>query len=243
MGYTHPESVTRFRRKGDGGLRHGFRSISGVPLNGTRSDLQAGFMEYRETSRKGKTRTWTWVTDMKITRRNAMKLMQAARARCRTGNGTSSAPTSQGCACGTGFGHGNRNLPSVTAALTFMAFTIDQTQQPLRALYRQAMRSAERPPCFRKKLRALFLTHLVGEWQDLYRRSFTARVAPLKPADTSWATGPQRPERNPSERQQRNSAETSGARRSRRAKCCPCACGAGSPGRWRCEHGAGKTQS
>ena len=132
------------------------------------------FMEYRETSRKGKTRTWTRVTDVKIIRGNAMKLMQAARARCRTGNGTSSAPTSQGCACGTGFGHGNRNLPSVTAALTFMAFTIDQAQQPLRALYRQAMRSAERPLHFREKLRALFLTHLVGEWEDPCRSIIAA---------------------------------------------------------------------
>ena len=183
---TDPKSVTRFSRKGSGGLRHGFRFINGVPLNGTRSDLQAGFMEYREKSRKGKTRTWTWVTDMRITKRNAMKLMQAARARWKTGNETFNTLNSQGYAYGHNFGHGNRNLSSVLTALTFIAFTIDQAQQPLRELYRQAMRSAERPLYFWEKLRALFLTHLVGEWEDPCRSIIHGYERPrLKPADTS----------------------------------------------------------
>ena len=42
---TAPKSVTRFRRKGSDGLRHGFRFINGVPLNGTHSDLQVSFMQ------------------------------------------------------------------------------------------------------------------------------------------------------------------------------------------------------
>ena len=50
--------------------------INGMPLNESNQDLQVNWLHYAEYGPNGKERTWSWVTDLKISRQNARQLVQ-----------------------------------------------------------------------------------------------------------------------------------------------------------------------
>ena len=68
---------------GEDGVRHRFRWLNGAPLNDANFDLEVNFLEYWETAPGGKTRHFSWVTDLPVDRDNLTELMRAARARWR----------------------------------------------------------------------------------------------------------------------------------------------------------------
>ena len=75
--------VERWETKDADGVEHVFRWSNGVPLNDAHADLEVNFLEYWERRPNGRTRHFSWVTDLRIDRWNAMDLMRAGRARWR----------------------------------------------------------------------------------------------------------------------------------------------------------------
>ena len=98
-----------------------------------------------------------------------MALMRAARARWRIENETFNTLKNQGYCFEHNFGHGKKHLATVFASLMMLAFLLDQTQQRCCALFHKARNKAERARYFWERLRALFMTFPLADWETLYQ--------------------------------------------------------------------------
>lgn len=100
-----------------------------LPINSSHSDIRVNMLICEKTDKKGKKTTFSWVTDIKITEKNAHKIMKAGRARWKIENETFNTLKNQGYHFSHNFGHGNKHLSTVLAYLMFFAFFMDQLRQ------------------------------------------------------------------------------------------------------------------
>jgi len=153
----------------DEGIQHRFRYLNHAPLNDTHFDLEVNFLEYWEIKPSGKTRHFSWVTDLPLRADNLMALMRGARARWKIENETFNTLKNQGYHFEHNFGHGNLHLSTVMAYLMMLAFLIDQIQQRCCRLFQEALQKAERKSYFWEKVRGMFLHYQVPDWETLFR--------------------------------------------------------------------------
>ncbi len=101
-----------------------------LPLNQSNADLRVNFLQYTETAADGSIRKrFSWVTDLTITRDNALHLTRGARARWKIENETFNTLKNQDYHFEHNFGHGEQHLSVVFAMLMMLAFLVDQTQE------------------------------------------------------------------------------------------------------------------
>ena len=101
-----------------------------LPLNESNPDLRVNFLQYTELDAEGRIyKRFSWVTDLKITRANALHLTRGGRARWKIENETFNTLKNQGYQFEHNFGHGKVNLSVVFAMLMMLAFLVDQVQQ------------------------------------------------------------------------------------------------------------------
>ncbi len=110
------------------GITHRFRFTNGVALNTAHPDLHINFLEYWEINSKGKTKHFSWVTDIEIDTNNLMTLMKGGRARWSIENETFNTLKNQGYQFEHNFGHGEKNLSVNFMILMMLAFLVDQVQ-------------------------------------------------------------------------------------------------------------------
>ena len=149
--------------------KYQFRYHNQVPLHDANHDWKVNFLECWETDAKGDKRCFSWVTDRKITERNAEMIMRAGRARWKVENETFNTLKNQGYHFEHNFGHGKNNLATVFANLMMLAFLIDQAQAMGCQLFQKAQKVAERPGYFWRKVRSRFDEWLLPDWETLYR--------------------------------------------------------------------------
>ena len=141
-------------------VKHTFRYVHDVPLNGEHFNYRVNVIEYWEEKPNGKKQYFSWITSFEITDENVFDLMRAARARWKIENETFNTLKNQGYNFKHNYGHGNNNLCSVMTMLMLLAFLIDQVQYLCCGL--------------RKKLKEKFHT-----WRDVFeqiRQMFTMIV-------------------------------------------------------------------
>lgn len=132
--FTHFEArdkrgdVSWYEKQEEAGL-HRYGYTNNLPLNATHPDLRVNVIYYEYLPKKGKKRTFTWVTSIRLTQANVVKLAQAGRARWKIENETFNTLKNQGYHFEHNYGHGKDKLCSVFAILMMMAFTVDQIQQ------------------------------------------------------------------------------------------------------------------
>lgn len=95
--------------------------------------------------------------------------MRAGRARWKIENETFNTLKNQGYHFEHNFGHGYQHLSTVFAYLMMLAFLIDQIQQRCCPLFQQALEKAGRKKYFWERLRALFMSYLLPDWERLYQ--------------------------------------------------------------------------
>ena len=111
--------------------------VNQLPLNASNPDLLVNFLGYAEYDVDGKLiKQFSWVTDLKITRRNARALVRAGRTRWKIENETYNTLKNQGYHFEHNFGHGERNLAVVFAMLMMLAFLVNQVEQLCCPLFR-----------------------------------------------------------------------------------------------------------
>ncbi len=150
------------------GHHHRFKFINRVPLNDSHFDCEVNFLEYWETTPKGKVIHFTWVTDLELTPSTIYTIMRGARARWRIENETFNTLKNQGYHFEHNFGHGENHLATIMAYLMLLAFLIDQIQGLCCQLFKEAVTKAKSRSRFWEKLRAKFTDFLVGTWEDMY---------------------------------------------------------------------------
>lgn len=70
------------------GNHHQFRFLNKVPLNRSNQDLKVNVLEYRVANPKGKELNFSWVTNIRLSTDNVLKISRGGRARWKVENET-----------------------------------------------------------------------------------------------------------------------------------------------------------
>ena len=152
----HAGRVTSYERHDRAaGLVHRFRFVNDVPLNASNADVRVNFIEYWEMG-QDKVQHFSWVTDLRVSKRNVFHLMRGGRARWKIENETFNTLKNQGYHFEHNYGHGEQHLSVVFAMLMMLAFLVDQAQQLCCALFRAVWAKLGSKRLLWERMRALF---------------------------------------------------------------------------------------
>jgi len=149
------------------GLRHRFRFVNDVPLNESNADVRVNFIEYWEMG-DDKVQHFSWVTDLRVSKRNVFHLMRGGRARRKIENETFNTLKNQGYNFEHNYGHGTQNLSVVFAMVMMLAFLVDQTQQLCCALFRAVWAKLGSKRLLWERMRALFYDYALASMRQLF---------------------------------------------------------------------------
>lgn len=177
------DRVSTFRwRDGDSEFQVAF--LNGVPLNEANQDLTVNFLQWAEMDADGnQRRISTWVTDLRIRRSNASKIVRGGRCRWKIENETFNTLKNQGYHFAHNYGHGEHKLGVVFAMLMMLAFLVDQVQQICSPLFNAVWEKLGSKIALWDNLRSHFRHFLFRSMRHLYETVLTdrAKEAPLPP--------------------------------------------------------------
>lgn len=149
------------------GVVHRFRFVNAMPLNASKADVRVNFIEYWELT-QDQVQHCSWVTDLRVSKRNVYKLMQGGRARWKIENETFNTLKNQGYNFEHNYGHGKKNLSVVFAMLMMLAFLVDQTQQWCCALFQAVWVKLGSKRLLWERMRALFYDYALTSMRQLF---------------------------------------------------------------------------
>src|SRR5712691_4531700 len=157
-----------------------------MPLNASNTDVQVNFIEYWEQG-DGKVQHFSWVTDLRVNKRNVYRLMRGGRARWKIANETFNTLKNQGYNFAPNYGHGAQHLSVVLAMLMLLAFLVDQTQQRCCALLQAVWAKLGSQRLLWERIRALFFDDALESMRQLREALFYGlkKSAPLFADDAS----------------------------------------------------------
>jgi hypothetical protein len=183
----HAGRVTSYERHDRAaGLVHRFRFLNNVPLNASNVDVRVNFIEYWEMG-QDKVQHFSWITDLRVTKRNVFHLMRGGRARWKIENETFNTLKNQGYHFEHNYGHGEQHLSVVFAMLMMLAFLVDQAQQLCCSLFRAVWLKLGSKRLLWERMRALFYTYALMSMRQLFEALLYGfkRSSPLVPMDSS----------------------------------------------------------
>jgi hypothetical protein len=148
---------------------HFFKFVNRIPLNKSNPDLLVNVLEYCQIDKNEKITTFSWVTDIEITKETVYRLMRAARARWKIENETFNTLKNQDYNLGHNYGLGKKNLSGVFTILMMLAFLIDQAQQLSCWLFQEALAKEESKRSLWEAIRAFFRNYQVDSMETILR--------------------------------------------------------------------------
>lgn len=164
----------------DDGHYHQFRFLNDAPLNKSNQDMKVNVIEYRHTDKKGKERNFSWVTNIRVSTRNVMKIAKGGRARWKIENETFNTLKNLGYNFEHNYGHGKKHLSTVFCLLMMLAFLIDQIQELCCSLYKRCRKFARTSYNLWGSMQFLFQYVSLPDWEI-----FFLTLLKEKPLDTS----------------------------------------------------------
>jgi hypothetical protein len=163
----HAGRVTSYERHDRAvGVLHRFRFVNDVPLNASHVDVRVNFIEYWEISAT-KVQHFSWVTDLRVSKRNVFHLMRGGRARWKIENETFNTLKNQGYHFEHNYGHGEQHLSVVFAMLMMLAFLVDQAQQLCCTLFQAVWAKLGSKRLLWERMRALFYASALTSMRQL----------------------------------------------------------------------------
>jgi hypothetical protein len=153
------------------GVTHRFRFVNEMPLNASNPTLRVNFLEYWEIG-PHKGQHFSWVTDLRVSKRNVFHLMRGGRARWKIENETFNTLKNQGYHFEHNYGHGEQHLSVVFAVLMMLAFLVDQAQQLCCALFQAVWAKLGSKRLLWERMRALFYTYHLDSMRALFEALF-----------------------------------------------------------------------
>jgi hypothetical protein len=165
---------------------HRFRFVDDMALNASNADMRVHFLAYWDMSAE-KVQHFSWVTDLRVSKRNVYALMRGGRARWKIENETCNTLKNQGDNFEHHYGHGEQNLSVVFATIMMLAFLVDQTQQLCCALFRAVWAKLGSKRLLWERMRALFSGYHLESMRELWEALWDGyeRHRPLLLTDTS----------------------------------------------------------
>lgn len=183
----HAGRVTYYERHDRAvGVIHRFRFVNDVPLNASHIDVRVNFIEYWEIGAT-KVQHFSWVTDLRVSKRNVFHLMRGGRARWKIENETFNTLKNQGYNFEHNYGHGAQHLSVVFAMLMMLAFLVDQTQQLCCALFQAVWAKLGSKRLLWERMRALFYAYALASMGQLFEALLYGfkKSSPLLTLDSS----------------------------------------------------------
>jgi hypothetical protein len=183
----HAGHVTSYERHDRAAqVVHRFRFVNDVPLNASNPDVRVNFIEYWEMG-QDKVQHFSWVTDIRVSKRNVYHLMRGGRARWQIENETFNTLKNQGYNFAHNYGHGEQHLSVVFAIRMLLAFLVDQTQQLCCAVFRAVWAKLGSKRLLWERMRALFYTYALVSMRQLLEALLYGfkRSSPLVAMDSS----------------------------------------------------------
>jgi hypothetical protein len=183
----HTGRVTSYERYDRAaGLVHRFRFLNDVPLNASNAEVRVNFIEYWEMG-QDKVQHFSWVTDLRVNKRNVFHLMRGGRARWKIETETFNTLKNQGYNFEHNYGHGEQNLSVVFATVMMLAFLVDQTQQRCWALFQAVWANLGSKRLLWERMRALFYAYALTSMRQLLEALFYGlkKPAPIFAVDSS----------------------------------------------------------
>jgi hypothetical protein len=149
------------------GVVHRFRFVNAMPLHESRAAVRVNFIAYWEIT-QDQVQHFSWVTDLRVSKRNVSKLMQGGRARWQIENETFNTLKNQGDNFEHNYGHGEKHLSVVFATLMMLAFFVDQTQQLCCALFQAVGVKLGSKRLLWERMRALFYDYALTSMRQLF---------------------------------------------------------------------------
>jgi hypothetical protein len=149
------------------GVVHRFRFVNDVPLNASNTDVRVNFIEYWEMG-KDQVQHFSWVTDLRVSKRTVYRLMRGGRARWKIENETFNTLKNQGYNFEHNYGHGMQHLSVVFATMMMLAFLVDQTQQLCCALFQAVWAKMGSKRHVWERLRSLCYTYRLASMRELF---------------------------------------------------------------------------
>ena len=156
--------------------RHDFMYVNDAPLNEANEDVKINFLQHTETSCKGVQKTFTWITNFKLTEGIVYEVMRAGRARWRIENEVFNTLKNQGYQFEHNFGHGYKHLSSVFSHLVLLAFLIDQLQELACGVFQSALIAMQRKSYLWKRVLGIFFEFSISNWDSLYEGIYKAKM-------------------------------------------------------------------
>jgi len=150
------------------GYLHEYTFINNVPLNDSNFDEKVNFLAYTETSKNGRKKSFSWITDIPLSKETVELVMRGGRARWRIENETFNTLKNQGYNFEHNFGHGKENLCSIMAMLMMLAFMVDQVSELFDKLYQRARAKASTYYSLWEQMRTLIRFSVFSSWDELY---------------------------------------------------------------------------
>jgi len=151
------------------GTRYRFRYQNDVSLNESSPDVRVGVIACEEAHRDGSVQRFEWVTDIPVSDDNVYTLMRGGRARWKIENETFNTLKNQGYQCEHNFGHGTEHLTTVFALLMMLAFLVDQIQQKLCPLFREAHAVCGSKRALWERMRSVVQLCIMRSYADILR--------------------------------------------------------------------------
>ncbi len=183
----HAGHVTYYERHDRAaGVTHRFRFVNDMPLNASNPNVRVNFIEYWEIG-PHKVQHFSWVTDLRVSKRNVYHLMRGGRARWKIENETFNTLKNQGYNFEHNYGHGEQHLSVVFAMLMMLAFLVDQTQQLCCALFQAVWAKLGSKRLLWERMRALFDDYALQSMQQLLETLLYGlkKLQPLLAVDSS----------------------------------------------------------
>ena len=168
------------------GVVHRFRVVHDVPRNASRADVRVNGMEYWEIG-QAMVPHFSWVTNLRVSKRNVYQLMRGGRARWQSEHETCNTLKNQGYHFEHNDGHGEQHLSVVFATIMMLAFVVDPTPQLGCALCRAVWAKLGSKRLLGERLRALFYGYHLESMRELLAALFygSERHRPLLITDPS----------------------------------------------------------
>jgi len=162
------ENTGYYEEKTDDGCLHQFHFINSISLNKSNSDVKVNFIEYRQTTAKGKETNFSWVTNISVSTTNIMQIMRGGRSRWKIENETFNTLKNLGYNFEHNYGHGKKYLSTIFCMLMMLAFLIDQVQEVCCTLYRKCRSALHTYRELWENMRVLFRRLNLISWENFY---------------------------------------------------------------------------
>ena len=133
-------------------------------------DVQVNYLAYEQHKKNGEVKKWTWITNLRLSRKSVKKVMKAGRARWKIENETFNTLKNQGYHFEHNDGHGEKYLATVLALLMMLAFLVDQIQQGYNKLFQEVWKGLGSKSKLWGAVRSLFEVLEFETMEQIYYR-------------------------------------------------------------------------